>query len=284
MTAMFEDHRGRLTAVAYGLTGSVMDAEDVVQDAYLRWVGVDHATVDNPAAFLTTVVTRLAIDRLRSARVRREQYVGPWLPEPVVTGFDDDPAAIVAEAEQLSLAFLTTLERLNPLERAVFVLRTVFDADYAEIAEFVGRSAEACRQIASRARDRVQDPARHHRTGDEAALLDAFRAALESGDESSLRTLLAADVISWSDGGPHRRAARHPIMGRDRVAHFLTGIASKGREVDGRVEPARVNGDPGLAMYVDGGFWGVIALEAADEGIVGIRIVISPDKLGHLTG
>ena len=279
MTDPFEEQRGRLTAVAYSVTGSVMDAEDIVQDAFLRWRTVDIDTIDNPAAFLTTVVTRLAIDKLRSARSRREQYVGPWLPEPVITGFDDDPASLMAEAEQLSLAFLTALERLNPMERAVFVLRTVFDADYAEIAEFVGRAPDACRQIASRARQRVNDPERRHRTGDEEQLLTAFITALGSGDETSLRELLAADAISWSDGGPNRRAARHPIMGRQRVAHFLAGLKRRGEEVDGWVQPVRVNGELGLALHVGDELYGVMAIESGAEGIVGLRIVVNPDKL-----
>ncbi|MGB7860322.1 MAG: sigma-70 family RNA polymerase sigma factor, partial [Acidimicrobiia bacterium] len=154
---VFEQNRSRLTGIAYGMLGSVMEAEDVVQDAYLRWHGVDPSRVDSPAAYLTTITTRLAIDRLKSAQVRREQYVGPWLPEPIVTSYAPDPAQVVEEAESLSMAMLVALERLNPVERAVLLLRDVFDYDYAEIADVVDKSPANCRQIARRARDKAGD-------------------------------------------------------------------------------------------------------------------------------
>lgn len=275
---LFEQHRPRLTGVAYGMLGSVMEAEDVVQDAWLRWADADVEGVDNPAGWLTTVVTRLAIDRLRSARARREAYVGPWLPEPVID--EGDPAERVAEAEALSMALLTALERLNPVERAVFLLREVFDLDYPEIADVVDRSPTNCRQIASRARDRVGDPGRHHRPppAREREIVGAFETALRSGDLDGLQAVLAEDVVLWSDGGEAVRAARHPVVGRDRVARFLLGVA---RQAPPGIEAAQasVNGDPGFVVRVGGTPYVVMALEVTDGGIVGVRNLLNPEKL-----
>ncbi|MGA7270304.1 MAG: sigma-70 family RNA polymerase sigma factor, partial [Acidimicrobiia bacterium] len=174
--AIFEEHRRRLFGIAYGMLGSVGDAEDIVQEAYLRWAGVDVATIESPAAYLTTITTRLAIDELRSARRLREEYTGPWLPEPLVTYMDPDPADVVVEAEQLSLAMLTAFERLNPVERAVLVLRQVFDLDYSEIADIVDKSPANTRQIAVRARERAGDTTRRHAriTADDRRLLSAY--------------------------------------------------------------------------------------------------------------
>ncbi len=291
--AVFEAERPRLTGIAYALCGQVMDAEDVVQDAWLRWRGAtDRDAIVNPAAWLTTVVTRLAIDRLRSARHRRETYVGPWLPEPLVTatalvgggsGPGHDPGEAVAEAEHLSLAFLAALERLNPVERAVLLLREVFDLDYAEIAEVVGRSADNCRQIARRARDRVGDPGRPLRPGPEREeeLAAAFFAALAGGDLDHLRSLLAADVNLHSDGGGKARAALQPVLGADRVARFLVGVTRK-RLAGDRVGFVRINGDPAVYLQRQGRPLGVIVVQIDDGLVSDIRAVLNPDKLTHL--
>lgn len=204
------------------MLGTPDDADDVVQDAWLRWQSVDRSTITEPAAWLTTVTTRLAIDRLRSARRRREVYVGPWLPEPLPAG-DDQPFSSIAAAESLTLAFLTVLERLEPVERAVFLLHDVFGYPFAEVATYVERSEPAARQIAKRARDRVQAERPRVDADPEHAeeLAAAFLGAVVEGDVEVLRRLLTDDVVHLSDGGPHRRAARRPVVGSDRVARLL---------------------------------------------------------------
>jgi RNA polymerase sigma-70 factor (ECF subfamily) len=278
-----EHQRERLFAIAYGMLGVTAEAEDVVQEAFVRWHQAGRSAVRSPAAFLTTVVTRLAIDRLRSAERRRAEYVGPWLPEPLVSELD--PAEVVTEAEQLSLALLATLERLNPVERAVFLLRDVFDFDYAEIAATVGKEEANCRQIGRRARARVGEPVRRYRATreEEDELLQAFVAAAESGDVERLTGLLARDAVLWTDGGGRVKAALNPVDGAERIARFLIGIA--GKEPPGvRRLPVRVNGDPGLRTDSGSGPRGVVALELAEGLTVGIRIVVNPDKLRHLEG
>ncbi|MFP3913457.1 MAG: RNA polymerase sigma-70 factor [Actinomycetota bacterium] len=282
----FEAQRGRLIAIAYGILGSVMEAEDVVQEAWLRWASTDWERVDEPAAFLTTVVTRLAIDRLRSAARRRESYVGPWLPEPIVTDVESDPADRVAEAERISMALLTAMERLNPVERAVFLLREVFDYDYAEIAPIVGRSVGNCRQIGARARSRVGDPARARPLEGESdrAVVDGFLRALAAGDVDELVARLAADVVLWSDGGGKRRAARHPVHGADRVATFLLNVTRRGAREGGTARPVRANGGLALRLEMPDGIYGVMTFEFEEGVITAIRSVINPDKLGHVPG
>jgi RNA polymerase sigma-70 factor (ECF subfamily) len=241
----------------------------------------DRARVRTPAAFLTTVVTRLAIDRLRSAERNRVEYVGPWLPEPLVSEFD--PAEVVSQAEQLSLALLATMERLNPVERAVFLLRDVFDLDYAEIAEIVDKGEANCRQIARRARSRVGEPLRRFRPTreEERELLSAFAAATEAGDIEALTRLLARDAVLWTDGGGKVRAAVQPVYGADRIARFLGAIAAQA-PAGARSRAVRVNGDPGLRTDTRVGPTGVLVLELTEGLIVGIRIVVNPDKLRHL--
>jgi RNA polymerase sigma-70 factor (ECF subfamily) len=276
-----EGEHGRLFAIAYGMLGSSVEAEDVVQEAFLRWHAQDRSAVRSPAAFLTTMVTRLAIDRLRSAERRRVEYVGPWLPEPLVSELD--AAEVVAEAEQLSLALVATLERLNPVERAVFLLRDVFDFDYSEIAEIVDKAEANCRQIGRRARARVGEPHRRFRptVEEERELLRVFVAATQRGDTEALTGMLARDAVLWTDGGDKVKAARKPVDRAERIARFLVNIAS--REPPGlRIRPVRVNGDPGVRTDTASGPRGVIALELAEGQIVGIRIIANPDKLRHL--
>lgn len=282
---VFESERRRLFGIAYGMLGQVMDAEDIVQDAFLRWQGTDVDHVDNPAAYLTTITTRLAIDRLRSASVRREQYVGPWLPEPIVPGITlaEDPGDIVAEAEQISLALLTAFERLNPVERAVLLLRDVFDFDYGEIADVVERSAENCRQIASRARDRVGDAGRSYPVTAERQqeLMNAFVLAMSTGDVEFLRGAFAADVTLWSDGGGKARAARHPIHGAAKVAQFLIGIR-KWADPEDRYAFTTANGYPAVYIARAGVPLGIVTLQMSEDGIIGVRNIVNPDKMGHL--
>jgi RNA polymerase sigma-70 factor, ECF subfamily len=274
-----EGERDRLFAIAYGMLGGSAEAEDVVQDAFVRWHEEDRSAVRAPAAFLTTMVTRLAIDRLRSAERTRVEYVGPWLPEPLVS--DLDAAEVVSEAEQLSLALLATLERLNPVERAVFLLRDVFDFDYSEIGEIVEKAEANCRQIARRARTRVGEPRRRFRAADEEEreLLSVFVAAARGGDIEALTGLLARDAVLWTDGGGKVPAPRKPVDRADRIARFLITIAS--REPAGlRIRPVRVNGDPGVLTDTASGPRGVVALELAEGQIVGIRIIANPWTTG----
>jgi RNA polymerase sigma-70 factor (ECF subfamily) len=277
----FEQHRRHLFGVAYRMLGSVSEAEDVVQDTWLRWCSASEE-VRSPRSYLTTVATRLAIDRLRSAQRRREEYVGPWLPEPLVT--DDDPAATAELADSLSVAFLLLLERLNPVERAVLLLHDVFGYDYDEVAGIVERTPANCRQIASRARGHLtgERPVRPRPAPeDEQRLAFAFAAAAGSGDLAALEGLLAEDVVLWSDGGAARRAARRPVVGRDRVARFVANVAQR-VPVEGTFEYVHLNGEPAVIVRNEARPVMTMAVEVGDGAIRAIHTVINPDKLRHL--
>src|SRR5215218_10218823 len=222
----FQRHRDRLFGLAYRMTGSVADAEDAVQEAWLRWQRTDQDAVRNPEAFLVSVVTRLTIDRLRSAQVRREQYVGPWLPEPLVGGplVGTEPERAAEMADSLTFAFLVLLDELNPTERAVFLLREVFGYGYDEVAESVRKSTDACRQIVSRTRRRLDADRIDLRRADpehEVRMIGEMVTALLAGDVDGLLALLSPDVVLLSDGGALRHAGRHPIVGPDRVARIM---------------------------------------------------------------
>jgi RNA polymerase sigma-70 factor (ECF subfamily) len=282
--ATFEACRPRMFGVAYGMLGDRGEAEDTVQDAWLRFAD---AQPRNAEAFLVTVTTRLAIDRLRSARARRETYVGPWLPEPIVAGQEgqspvsgDDPSEVVAEAEQLSLALLVALERLNPVERAVFLLRDVFDLDYAEIADVVERTPANCRQIAKRAREHAGEPARRNAVSpeEEERVLTAFFAATTDGDLETLTRLLAADAILYSDGGGVVTAARKPIYGAAKCARFMVGIRRK-LGYDPPVSFGRVGGEPAVLIHGPAGVASVMVFEIADGVVANLRLVNNPEKL-----
>lgn len=278
----FERHRGALFGLAYRVLGSVAEAEDAVQDCYLRWRRVDPATVRSARAWLLTATSRLCIDRLRAAKARRETYIGPWLPEPLVTEADETGAL----ASSLSTALLLVLERLGPAERAAFLLRDVFDCDYAEIAETLERNEAACRQLVRRARTRVAaaqprfdaDPDTHR------SLLAAFGAAVERGDVAGLKAMLVEQAEAWTDGGGRVLAARNVIHGDDKVARFLVGIWQKGKQHPDTLEMRTVNGAPGLVGRRDGVVTLVLSLNAVDGLIHGVHIVTNPDKLNHLQG
>lgn len=282
MTEVFAKCRPRLLGVAYGILGELAEAEDVVQDAWLRWDAADTAAVRSAEAYLVTITTRLAVDRLRSARARRESYVGPWLPEPLVVD-DAHPEALAIEAGELSLALLASLERLDPVERAVLILRDAFDLEYAEIADIIDRTPANCRQMAKRAREHAGDAGRRRcvTPEQEQRLLTAFVSAAVGGDLEALQGVLAADAILYSDGGGEVPAARKPIYGAAKIARFLVGVQRKqGFPPDLVYTPVRVNGDPGLRMdSPDGRRYAVLALELSDREILNVRLVSNPKKL-----
>jgi len=281
---VFDQNRPLLFSIAYRMTGSVMEAEDAVQEAYLRWQQADEGEVRSPSAYLSTIVTRLCIDRLRSARVRREQYVGPWLPEPVL-GEQGQEIGDRAELEDtLSMAFLVLLESLTPVERAVFLLREVFGYEYAEIASFVGKSEANCRQISRRARQAVvaRRPRFESSPEQEERLMEGFLEASLAGNMEVLLALLSDDVILYSDGGGKARAALNPIFGSENVVRFLTAILGE-IPPDFAVRRTRVNGRPGLVGYFgDGSVQSVSSIEVSDGTITAIRLVVNPEKLQNV--
>jgi RNA polymerase sigma-70 factor (ECF subfamily) len=280
-TITFETERPRLVGLAYRTLGSVTDAEDVVQEAWLRCARTDLATIDNPAAWLTTVTSRLALDRLRALSRRREDYVGPWLPEPY--GSAPDPSMMAERADSLTLGFLVLLDRLSPTERVVFLLADVFGEPYARIAEAVDKSEEACRQVASRARRRLRGDAPTEVRAADKGLLEALVTAIVMGDDIGVMALLAPEVRLVSDGGAARHAARRPVLGPDRVARLLVNLGTRmppGGEPGWRV----VNGQDAFTVVVDGvpDFVFVADCDVDSGRIVAVRIVSNPDKLGHV--
>lgn len=277
-------HRGRLLGLAYRMLGSRSDAEDVVQDAWLRFAGAQD--VQNTEAFLVTVVTRLCLDRLKSAKVQREAYVGPWLPEPVFDADGLSAEAATELADDLSFALLLALDRLSPMERAAFLLHDVFDTPFSEIAAMLGRTEAACRQLASRARRVVRDnrPAPAATPDNHARLLQAFSDAVASGDVKQLAELLRDDAAAITDGGGRKFAALNPVIGADKVARFFIGMAGKtaaqGQVM--RLEPAAINGAAGALLYLDGELDLTLSMAIDGEKIAAIYVVRNPDKLRHL--
>ena len=284
LAAEFAEHRSVLVGAAYRVVGSVVDAEDVVQETWLRWSAADREEVRDVRAFLIRITTRLALNRLRQQKARREQYVGPWLPEPIVSTREaDDPAVVAEVADSVSMAMLVVLETLSPLERAAFVLREVFDLPFAEIATTLGRSEAAVRQLAHRAREHVHarqprhqvDKARH------SEVTNQFLAAAWSGDLDQMLTLLAPDAVLVSDGGGKKKAALRPLLGADKIARWLLGLLAPGKEAfNFEVRLTELNGELAFIAYdgdeVDStGFLGI-----DDSGRVSqIYVVRNPDKL-----
>ena len=281
----FDRHRRLLFTVAYQMLGSVADAEDVVQDAWLRWSSADRSDVEDGRAYLVTITSRLALDRLGSARARREAYVGPWLPEPLLT--DGGPEDAAELGEQVSLALLVVLETLSPVERAVFVLREVFGLPVAEVAAALDRSEAAVRQLAHRAREHVE--ARRPRfDADRRAqreVTERFLAAAIGGDVQSLLAAMSPGVVLVSDGGGKVKAARRPIEGADKVARFLAAIGPLGAELPGlRVEVADVNGAPAVVARTDEGPFMTLQLVLVDGLVQQVFYVGNPDKLRGIAG
>jgi RNA polymerase sigma-70 factor (ECF subfamily) len=286
-TELYDELRPLVFSIAYRMLGSVSEAEDIVQETMLRLHRELRAgtEIESPKAFLSAIATRLSIDHLRLARVRRETYVGPWLPEPLLTDETADVAAAAEMADSLSMAFLVLLERLAPVERAVFLLREVFDYNYGEIAEIVGKSEDNARQIAVRARRRI-DAERPRFEADATArdeLATRFFAAARDGDLDGLVEMLAADAVFTGDGGGKATAFPRPIDGRERVAKLIAGLYRKGAAAGLWLEPARINGQPGaLVRDAGGALVNTLVLDVAGGTVLGIRSVINPDKLGHL--
>lgn len=286
----FEAERARLVGLAYRILGSRLDAEDIVQEAWLRYERTDPTTIDQPAAWLTTVVSRLSLDQLRSARHRREAYVGPWLPEFVRSGepvpAEADPEASAELAESLTVGFLRVLESLGPTERVVFLLADVFDVPHAQIAAIVDRSPEASRQIASRARRRVReqrpsplgvaDPA-----GARAGVVADLVAALASGEVHEVLRLLAPDAVLVSDGGAITRAARRPVVGAERVARFLVNLAKRGVALLD-VELTTINNGAGVVLSLGDDAFMAVVCDVEDGVITAVNIMRNPDKLAAL--
>lgn len=276
----FERERDRLTGLAYRMLGSVTEAEDVVQDSYLRWHDQDAGKIENPGGWLTQAVTRLALDRLKSARRQRERYVGPWLPEPWI----DEPEGEEV-AENASMALMLALERLSPLERAAFLLRDAFDMGFGEIAVALDRSEESCRQLVHRARGHVRGTRPRYPLPPEEStrIAEAFFVAARSGDVSGLRDLLSESAVLRTDGGGRRNAALRPVEGGQRIARFYGGLSSKGV----LQEPLwatrlRVNGLPALATLEADGTLQTTSLEVREGEVVAVYVTRNPDKLRHL--
>lgn len=277
---IFDANRRRLFGIAYRMLSTVADAEDVVQETWIRWQNTDRSTVQEPVAFLTTIVTRLSINVLKSSRVRRETYLGPWLPEPVNT--EADPTLGAERAEALQLAILLTLEKLTPTERAAYILREAFDYPYPRIAEVISSSVVSARQLVSRARAHLSSD--RNATVDPAAqrqLLAAFLTAAQKGDVRELESLFAADVVSYTDGNGVKHAARTPVIGRRRVAKFVAAFAHHfwtGKFIDW----VQVNGQPAVSLTEGGVVTTVVTVTTSDDGVLQLLWVMSPRKLRYV--
>ena len=279
-SAVFERLRGRLFAVAYRMTGTRADAEDIVQEAYLRWHQADTDEVRSAEAWLVSVTTRLSIDRLRKASAEREKYTGPWLPEPLFGAPGRSPEEQLELASDLSLAFMLLLERLAPVERAALLLHDVFDSTYPEIARILGKSEAACRQLVHRARERVRRDHTRFRVGveDRRRLIEKFMEAAYAGDEATLHALFAADATLTSDGGGVVPAARKVIVGNKRITRLFLVVA---RKLRGRLTHAvqTINGEPGLVIYIDGAPFSATSFETDGRSIHALYHILNPHKL-----
>ena len=285
---VFNTDRPLLFSIAYRMLGSASDAEDVLQDAWLRYRAADRSSIRSPKAFATTIVTRLCLDRLKSAKTKREEYIGPWLPEPVLTSEVEGPEAMLQRAESVTLAFLVLLEKLSPEERAVLLLKDVFQYDHAEIGEMLGISVESSRQLLHRAKTHLS-AGRPHLTGtaeSRRAVAERFARAFSSGDASALTSLLAKDVGMWSDGGGKATASRRPLIGREQVMNLLVGLYRSAKnsgilpDVTMRLED--VNSEPALVLRVGTRLQSLFVFEIDGDAIAGIRVVLNPDKLARL--
>lgn len=283
--AAFNEYRGLLFSIAYRMLGSVADAEDMLQETFVRWQQTpSDEDVRSPRAYLVTVLSRLCINQLQSARVQREEYVGQWLPEPLLTGTGSNPLDVMRADESLSIAFLVLLERLTPVERAVFLLREVFEYEYCEIAAVVGQTEVNCRQILRRARQHVAEVRPRFRTSSQERndLLERFLQATRSGDLDGLVALLSTDVVLHSDGGGKGPAAPNRIHGADKVARAIFGGLKKQLPANLVRRRAQINGAPGIVSYLNGQPFSVLTLDDSEGRIQALYIVSNPEKLAHL--
>lgn len=282
--ARFEEHRHLLFGIAYRMLGSVMDAQDIVQESYLRWQQVADETIRSPRAWLTTVVTRLCLNQLQSARVQRETYVGPWLPEPLVDEQAGSPADSAALADSLSLAFLVLLETLNPAERAVFILREGFDCEFSDIARIVEKSEAACRQILTRARKRIEEqrPRYDMSRADAEKIVAPFVTALRDGDLAAMLARLAENVVLVADAGGKPGALLRPLHGAEPVARAMLNATRKHGVEPADIRPASVNGLPGFVRFHGGHAQAVLAFGIAGGRIQAVFVMSNPNKLRHL--
>jgi RNA polymerase sigma-70 factor, ECF subfamily len=286
-TDPFEEYRSLLFAMAYRMLGSAMEAEDIVQEAYLRYRATPPESIRTLKSYLTTIVHHLCLDHLKSAQARRENYIGPWLPEPIITGDGASllsPLRQITDRESISMAFLVLLESLSPLERAVFLLKEVFDYGYAEIAQITGREESACRQLFSRAKKHISEHRPRFPASPEAhaKMVNRFMEACIAGDMQGLMNLLAEDVTVWSDGGGKvAGAARHPIQGRQNVARAAISLMSHAPEGT-TFETIEANGLPALLIRIQGQIVGVLTLEVDGDVIRAVHNVANPDKLVHI--
>jgi RNA polymerase sigma-70 factor (ECF subfamily) len=286
---LFQTHRPALFAVAYRMLGSATDAEDILQDAWLRFAAARPSDLRSAKAYLTTIVTRLCLDRLKSARATREEYVGPWLPEPVVTSDRPGPERSLAQAESVTLAFMVLLETLSPEERAVFLLREVFDYEYDEIAQMLETTSANCRQLFHRAKGRIAErkPRFREAMDEKRPLVERFVRAFSEGSEAGLTSVLAEDIGFWSDGGGKVLAARRPIFGRDQVVSLLLGFRRTAPAIGVPLESVtldivEVNGEPAVLLRVAGRLDGVYVMAVEEGAITAIRVVRNPDKLTYI--
>ena len=281
----FQTYRPLLFSIAYRMTGSASQAEDIVQDAYLRYQQAETATIHSLKSFLTTIVVNLCLNYLKSARVQREEYIGIWLPEPVLTSFTDEeePSTKLEQQESVSLAFLVLLEALTPPERAVFLLHEVFDYPFAEIAEMIGKTPEHCRQLFHRAKSHVAEKHRRVSVSPEThrQLTASFVAACQSGNLAALTELLASDVTAWGDGGGKVHAGLYPVSGRETVAKLFLTLTRK-VPANHRLFIEDINGAPALLSWSESQLNWVLTLDIFDHSIEGLRTILNPDKLAFL--
>jgi len=282
---IFHQYKDLLFSIAYRMLGSAADAEDMLQETFIRWQQSTQTEIESPRAFLVTIISRLCLQHLESARVKREEYVGQWLPEPIYTGEHSDPSATSRMQESLSMAFLLMLEKLTPAERAAFLLHEVFEYEHCEVAGILGKSDAACRQLLRRARQRITSdrprfetsPAQHQK------LLQEFLAASKTGDLAELVALLSQDVVLYSDGGGKANAALNPICGRDHVARFLFGAIQKSVPANVRTRLEEINGQPSVIYSpADGRAGCVVTFDIANGVIQNIYVVTNPEKLRFL--
>jgi RNA polymerase sigma-70 factor (ECF subfamily) len=282
--ATFSQYRGLLFSVAYRMLGSVADAEDMLQETFIRWQQTTGEEIRSPRAFLVTIITRLCINQLQSARVQREEYVGEWLPEPLVTDPGSDPLDVLKADESISMAFLLLLERLTPMERAVFLLREVFEYEYAEITNVLGLSEANCRQIFRRARQHVGDVRRHFDSSarDHQDLMKRFIQAVRKGELEGLVALLSSDAVLHTDGGGKAVALPKMVEGAENVARAIIERTKALPQQKLAVRMARINGEPGFVSYLNGKPLSVLTLDGGDGRVMAIYVVTNPEKLAHL--